>query len=388
MADHAEPAHKAAPKEAAQARARAEPRTAGPRGHAALLNVRPEVARAAETKRTLAARAAAGPQPMQRASAAPSPNRTGLPDQLKAGVEALSGLSMDDVRVHRNSSEPAKLGALAYAQGSAIHLGPGQERHLPHEAWHVVQQKQGRVKPSVQLKGIAINTDVSLEQEADRMGARANAAAGSADRVAALRTSAPRAAVIAQAITQCAKITYGPLKDDSGTDVKAWIGGDYGTEAGNKATIAPSWWPSASGSVDEQEARAYLAAAVVQGHLLNADLGGPGNDRRNLVPITRSLNSTHSSKVEQEVKTLVNAGLIVDYHVYADFGSTLDPTGLAAVGGIDPPTSAYFVALCGKMPDKIAFDYTAFNLDQTMNTSYPGEVEAKNEGAHLKGTFP
>ena len=27
-----------------------------------------------------------------------------------------------------------------------IHLGPGQEKHLPHEAWHVVQQKQGQSK--------------------------------------------------------------------------------------------------------------------------------------------------------------------------------------------------------------------------------------------------
>lgn len=35
-----------------------------------------------------------------------------------------------------------------YSQGTDIHIGPGQEKHLPHEAWHVVQQKQGRVKPT------------------------------------------------------------------------------------------------------------------------------------------------------------------------------------------------------------------------------------------------
>jgi hypothetical protein len=103
-----------------------------------------------------------------------APNRTGLPDRLKAGVEALSGLSMDDVRVHRSSPEPAKLGALAYARGSDIHLAAGQEQHLPHEAWHVVQQKQGRVLPTMQMKaGIAVNDDAGLEREADRMGARA-----------------------------------------------------------------------------------------------------------------------------------------------------------------------------------------------------------------------
>ncbi|MEY2884918.1 MAG: hypothetical protein RL490_2642, partial [Pseudomonadota bacterium] len=74
-------------------------------------------------------------EPLQRkAETAPPPNRTGLPDRLKSGTEALSGLSMDHVRVHYNSPRPAQLNALAYAQGSDIHLGPGQEQHLPHEA--------------------------------------------------------------------------------------------------------------------------------------------------------------------------------------------------------------------------------------------------------------
>ena len=98
------------------------------------------------------------------------PNRTGLPDALKSGVEALSGLSLDQVRVHRNSPKPAQLNAHAYAQGSDIHLAPGQEKHLPHEAWHIVQQAQGRVKPTAQLKGIALNDDSALEREADVMG--------------------------------------------------------------------------------------------------------------------------------------------------------------------------------------------------------------------------
>lgn len=101
-----------------------------------------------------------------------SSRRDGLPAQLKAGVEALSGLAMDDVRVHRNSPEPAKLGALAFAQGTDIHLGAGQEEHLPHEAWHVVQQKQGRVRATAQLKGVGLNAEGGLEAEADAMGRR------------------------------------------------------------------------------------------------------------------------------------------------------------------------------------------------------------------------
>jgi Domain of unknown function (DUF4157) len=101
-------------------------------------------------------------------------NNTGLPDQLKSGIENLSGMSMDNVKVHYNSGRPAQLNAHAYAQGTDIHVAPGQERHLPHEAWHVVQQAQGRVKPTMQMKqGVGVNDDRGLEQEADIMGARA-----------------------------------------------------------------------------------------------------------------------------------------------------------------------------------------------------------------------
>ncbi len=101
-------------------------------------------------------------------------NNTGLPDKLKSGIENLSGYSMDDVKVHYNSSRPAQLQAYAYAQGTDIHLAPGQEKHLPHEAWHVVQQKQGCVKPTMQFKGkVNINDDAGLEKEADVMGKKA-----------------------------------------------------------------------------------------------------------------------------------------------------------------------------------------------------------------------
>lgn len=102
------------------------------------------------------------------------PNNTGLPDHLKAGIENLSGYSMDDVKVHYNSDKPAHLQAHAYAQGTNIHIASGQEKHLPHEAWHVVQQKQGRVQPTMQMKGgVNVNDDGGLEKEADVMGAKA-----------------------------------------------------------------------------------------------------------------------------------------------------------------------------------------------------------------------
>lgn len=118
-------------------------------------------------------------EPLQRASleeeepAQAKANNTGLPDNLKSGIENLSGYAMDDVKVHYNSSKPSQLQAHAYAQGTDIHVAPGQEQHLAHEAWHVVQQKQGRVQPTTQMQGQGVNEDAGLEQEADVMGAKA-----------------------------------------------------------------------------------------------------------------------------------------------------------------------------------------------------------------------
>jgi hypothetical protein len=133
-------------------------------------------------ERALQQKPASNAPPIQRAEGMgqgegqKSTNPTGLPDNIKAGMENLSGVSLDDVKVHYNSDKPKDVQALATTQGSEIHLGPGQQAHLAHEAWHVVQQKQGRVRATLQLKGVNINDDSGLEAEADAMGARVLAA--------------------------------------------------------------------------------------------------------------------------------------------------------------------------------------------------------------------
>jgi hypothetical protein len=116
-----------------------------------------------------------------------APRSAGLPGGLKAGIEAASGLSMDGVRVHYGSPEPARLNAHAFARGADIHLAPGQERHLAHEAWHVVQQAEGRVRPTIAVGGTAVNDDSALEREAEVQG-EASAKRGASSVVA----SAPR----------------------------------------------------------------------------------------------------------------------------------------------------------------------------------------------------
>ena len=104
-------------------------------------------------------------------------NSNGLPHQLQSNMESMGGVDLSDVKVHRNSDKPAQLQAHAYAQGSDIHLASGQDKHLPHEAWHVVQQKQGRVQATTQLKShqnkVGINDSPALEREADVMGEKA-----------------------------------------------------------------------------------------------------------------------------------------------------------------------------------------------------------------------
>jgi hypothetical protein len=110
---------------------------------------------------------------------APGPSR-GLPPALRMGVERLSGVAMDDVKVNLNSHKPIRLNAHACAEADQIDVAPGQEGQLPHEAWHAAQQKQGRAPVTRQFKSLKINDDASLEREADVMGARAMASTGPA----------------------------------------------------------------------------------------------------------------------------------------------------------------------------------------------------------------
>ncbi len=150
----------------------------------------------------------------------PGPAQVGsLPAPLRQGIQALSGLDLGGVRVHRGSPMPAALGAQAFAQGHDIHLAPGQDHHLAHEAWHVVQQAQGRVAPSLQMAGgWAVNQDQQLEQEADAMGAHAAAWAAGPDRpftslAARMPTAAPASTVVQGKNLAQAKLATGYTDD-------------------------------------------------------------------------------------------------------------------------------------------------------------------------------
>lgn len=97
-----------------------------------------------------------------------------MPDNLKASIEYMSGISLADVRVEYNSDKPAQMGAYAYTQGNIIYIAPGQEKHLAHEVWHIVQQREGKVKKNTEFKkGVAGNDSKQLEGDADTQGKKA-----------------------------------------------------------------------------------------------------------------------------------------------------------------------------------------------------------------------
>lgn len=86
-------------------------------------------------------------------------------------MESLISSDFSYVNIHVGNEAPS-VGALAYAQGSDIHFAPGQydpestsgQQLLGHELTHVQQQRQGRVKPTMQAKGIAVNDDAGLKR--------------------------------------------------------------------------------------------------------------------------------------------------------------------------------------------------------------------------------
>ncbi|WP_083942802.1 eCIS core domain-containing protein [Sphingomonas soli] len=319
-----------------------------------------------------------GSAPVQRLEAL-TPNHTGMPDTLKAGVEAMSGMSIDHVRVHRNSPLPAQLQAHAFAQGGDIHLGPGQEAHLPHEAWHVVQQAQGRVQPTTQMAGgVPVNDDRVLEDEADRMGALA--AGGAVQRAAApSMLPPPSAPVVQRALVQDAEII---ATRDGNYDWRSFRGtrtenfGGTATESGRSAKLVDgvnvrrshiSWGavdavsgegtsvdamigpdhnlgsnPSAQNALKRVASFKKLSGeSYISGHLLTEKLGGPGNEARNLTAIPGTANSLQSSRIEDNLRVDVNEqGYWMRYILNVDYADktkavALAPRAIPAAMGVE-----------------------------------------------------
>ena len=196
-------------------------------------------------------------------------NETGMPNALKSGLENLSGVDLSGVRVHRNSSKPEAIQAHAFTQGQEIHLAPGQEKHLPHEGWHAVQQMQGRVAPTIQKKDALINDDADLEKEADVMGDKAvqMKANDSDSQTKNTGTSTNNNGVIQRAMKFEYQVRYNYLMLDDGTNVNTLprkfgprdylmrdsSGATLETETGGQIEFETSWekkWPKLKAQIE------------------------------------------------------------------------------------------------------------------------------------------
>jgi len=110
-----------------------------------------------------------------------SDNSNGLPAPVQTQMEGALGADFSNVNIHTNSQSATDVGALAYTQGNDVHFAPGQynpesstgQELIGHELTHVVQQREGRVQPTTQAKGLPVNDDKGLEDEADAGGRKA-----------------------------------------------------------------------------------------------------------------------------------------------------------------------------------------------------------------------
>jgi hypothetical protein len=237
-----------------------------------------------------------------------------------------------------------------YAAGNHVVLASADLATAAHEAAHVVQQRAG-----VQLKGGVGAAGDQHEQHADAVAARVTAGESAEDLLDAYagaggtpqvqhKTSiadtdkkAPAGqgpgilqSTDAASATHDHAVAFGGLQNGCGTRMEAWLYPDDDL-AGSKPSVRPDWW--AAMMADPSTDASWVSSYVVQGHLLNEHLGGPGNDMRNLTPFAKATNSQHHAYVEKAAKSIKSRKNIMRYLVVVDYASA--------------PTSAWFG---GKIP--------------------------------------
>jgi hypothetical protein len=183
----------------------------------------------------------------------------GLPGPVRGKMEHAFGADFSSVKV-RESSEASAIGAQAFTRGNEVvfapgHYDPGSERGqalIGHELAHVVQQSEGRVAPTMQAKGLAINDDAGLEAEADALGARA----ARGEQVRSSAAGAAPAGGVVQRRTQPEDVAVEMIGKEF------TLSADDGTlRAGT--VVKPTAWDNASDTVPVQTATPPVTSATV-----------------------------------------------------------------------------------------------------------------------------
>lgn len=357
-----------------------------------------------------------------------------IPRALLASVGALTGFDLSSVRV-QESGLPSSVGAVALARGAELHFAPGHYdpqspaglELLAHELVHVAQQARGQVRPDTSASGVELATEPAHEREADDLARRAVAAASTPpappatggraaltfaepppaqrklatykdvdldekgranwqslhptfddDGVATGRSAKAKGKNVSR--DWITKVHWDECQHDDGVKMVAKLGPDHGLGS-DPGSGNQSWnrrvrklHAHAGGTPDET--KRYVA-----GHLLSAQLGGPGDDGRNLAPIPRDANSQHETQVEHHVKRLVNElHAWVHYEVavtHADDKNVKYPAKLACTWWQLDPTVEAGLEVAGTKAERTIAIEPPSKYDSNGGKGEPGPELAK-----------
>lgn len=272
--------------------------------------------------------------PVSRVQQSSAGGTTNVPDAVEAGIESARGKGsalplnvripmerafgrpFDRVRLHADVQSDQMnrvLGSRAFTAGTNIFVRPAENElsHpdgmtlLAHELTHVVQQTGGA--PVVQ------RLMATIEQG---RGKRLNKRVLKGQRRSKSLMGGAKQSVKTKVTFTPGQVQTGAQFEDVGEGMEGVIGPDHpgGTQPQQSA---------------HQAAFDYLKNAYgdyfVRGHLLNGDIGGPG-DAFNLYPLTKQANSLHYQNVEKQIKRWVNSDhLYVYYKIDVSHPNALEP---------------------------------------------------------------
>jgi hypothetical protein len=185
--------------------------------------------------------------------------------------------------------------------------------------------------------------------------------------------------------------TYGNLSDESGTEMKTELIEANDTGGGSDVSVWPSWWPAGGA----ETANDFLRENFVQGHLLNNRLGGPGDERYNLTPLTRSANSQMYHTIEKVAWSYLedeDDEYAIEYWVTADYASNPNVDEVGA-GDLSNAEQLKLQTELDKMAGKVESQITVYEPDgyggweKLPDKKQPLDEAVLNEGAALKGSF-
>ncbi|MFF0754232.1 DUF4157 domain-containing protein [Streptomyces sp. NPDC004267] len=285
-----------------------------------------------------------------------------MDEATRAEMESRLGADFSDVRLHDDAAakaSAAEVGARAYTAGSHVVIGDGGgDKHtLAHELTHVIQQRQGPVAGSDNGSGLKVSDPSDrFEREAEANAVRAMSGASPVQRSARPSGASPAAVAPAgQPVVQ--RMWNGQPRRDwdpvhpthgSGTSMQAnLVAGQVPNDgSGVNPNTRPPWWRELQNvnrpNYDPNTAQ-WFSDNMVQGHLLNHRIGGPGNTMENLTPFTKTANSFHYQSAENTViNVALRRGNSVQYTVTPDYSQHPTGASMGAPAGVAADIDANF----------------------------------------------